>query len=140
MSDPDLALINGVEGWTAAGKGSPVDAHPETWAGFGVKVHASLLAPDSGPLVGVGLVALLMTLRDVATVSPGKRIMRLDIVTRDDLQTETSADQRLKRNLLLFLWPLTAPLELLVLRQHPLVLRVGDMWADTEIVRQRAQR
>ncbi|HSN43976.1 MAG TPA: S8 family serine peptidase, partial [Propionibacteriaceae bacterium] len=38
MSDPDLALINGVEGWAAAGKGSPVDADPSTWAGYGVKV------------------------------------------------------------------------------------------------------
>lgn len=92
------------------------------------------------PLVGVGLVGLLMTLRDLPAVSLGKRLLRLDIVTRDELQTDTTAEQRFKRNLLLLLWPLTAPLELLVLRQHPLVLRVGDMWADTEVVRQRAQK
>ena len=35
--DPDLALINALQGWSAAGAAS-VDGDPSTWAGFGVKV------------------------------------------------------------------------------------------------------
>jgi hypothetical protein len=64
--------------------------------------------------------------------------MRLDVVRRDEGQSAVPPGLRVKRNLLLLVWPLTLPLELLVLRQHPLGLRVGDMWADTEIVRAKA--
>ncbi len=37
MADPDLAQIDGLQGWTAAGATS-VDGDPTTWAGYGVKV------------------------------------------------------------------------------------------------------
>lgn len=106
----------------------------------GIAWAAGLVPLIFTPAAVVGFIGLLMVLRDLPAVSPGKQLLRLDIVTRDELQTETTAEQRLKRNLPLLLWPLTAPLELVVLRAHPLVLRVGDMWADTEIVRQGARR
>jgi len=81
------------------------------------------------------LVGLLLMMRDVAGRSPGKQLLRLDVVMRDEAQTGPPIGRRVRRNALLLLWPVTAPLEWMVLRQHPLGLRVGDMWADTEVVR-----
>lgn len=81
------------------------------------------------------LVGVLLALRDAFARSPGKVLLRLAIVTRDEAQSAPSAGRRMKRNAILLLWPLAAPLEWLVLRQHPLALRVGDIWAETEVVR-----
>ncbi len=96
------------------------------------------------PLVGVGLVGVLLTLRDVATVrSPGKQhhASRYRRARRPADRLRRARTSAAMRNLLLFLWPLTAPLELDgAAPASARVLRVGDMWADTEIVRQRAQR
>lgn len=81
------------------------------------------------------LVGALLAARDVFGRSPGKQLMRLDVVMRDEIQSAAPLARRLRRNALLLLWPLTLPLEVLVLRQHPLRLRVGDVWAGTEVVR-----
>jgi|GEM_PF-1311741 len=81
------------------------------------------------------LIGVLLMLRDALGRSPGKQLLRLDVVMRNEAQDEPPFGRRVRRNALLLLWPITAPLEWMVLRQHPLGLRVGDMWADTEVVR-----
>lgn len=81
------------------------------------------------------LVGVLLMLRDAAGRSPGKQLLRLAVVHRDEAQSTPTFGRRVRRNALLLLWPVTAPLEWMVLRQHPLGLRVGDIWADTEVVR-----
>ena len=85
--------------------------------------------------LGLLLIGLLLVVRDAFGRSPGKQLLRLDLALRDELQSLPPLARRIRRNVLLLLWPLTLPLEWLVLRQHPLGLRVGDMWADTEVVR-----
>lgn len=81
------------------------------------------------------LIGLLLAFRDALGASPGKKLLRLRVAMRDVRQTTPPLDLRVRRNLLFLFWPLTLPLEWLVLRQHPLTLRLGDMWADTEVVR-----
>jgi uncharacterized RDD family membrane protein YckC len=81
------------------------------------------------------LIGLLLAFRDALGASPGKKLLRLRVAMRDVRQTTPPLDLRVRRNLLFLVWPLTLPLEWLVLRQHPLTLRLGDMWADTEVVR-----
>lgn len=81
------------------------------------------------------LVGVLLTLRDAFGRSPGKQLLRLDVVLRDELQNTPPLALRVRRNLLFLLWPVTVPLKWLVLRQHPLALRVGDMWAGPKIDR-----
>lgn len=85
--------------------------------------------------LGLLLIGLLLALRDAFGRSPGKVMLRLDLALRDEAQSTPPPARRIRRNLLLLVWPLTVPLEWLVLRQHPLGLRVGDMWAETEVVR-----
>ena len=85
--------------------------------------------------LGLLLIGLLLVVRDAFGRSPGKQLLRLDLALRDELQSLPPLARRIRRNVLLLIWPLTLPLEWLVLRQHPLGLRVGDMWADTEVVR-----
>ena len=58
----------------------------------------------------------------------------LRVVRRDELQTSPSIGSRLARNALLLIAPAGLPIEALVLIHHPLRLRVGDSWADTEVV------
>ncbi len=86
------------------------------------------------------LVGLVLAVRDAFGQSPGKQVMRIIAVRRDKEQTRPELKRLMTRNLLLFVWPLTLPIEWLVLRQHPLGLRLGDMLADTEVVRDRPGR
>ncbi|MCC6623822.1 MAG: RDD family protein [Deltaproteobacteria bacterium] len=83
----------------------------------------------------IPIVGLVLALRDAGGRSLGKALLGTSVVERSKRQPPSSARQRMKRNALLFVWPLTLPLEALVLRKHPLGLRLGDLWADTEIVR-----
>lgn len=85
--------------------------------------------------LGLALIGALLALRDAFGRSPGKVMLRLDLALRDEAQGAPQLARRVRRNALFLVWPLTVPLEWLVLRQHPLGLRVGDMWADTEVVR-----
>ncbi|MFT7580391.1 MAG: putative RDD family membrane protein YckC, partial [Myxococcota bacterium] len=81
------------------------------------------------------LFGLVMTVRDlVGGQSIGKRILGIHIVQRREDQPQARPGQLLQRNLLWLVWPLTAPLEVGVLRRHPLKLRVGDLYAKTEVV------
>jgi hypothetical protein len=75
-----------------------------------------------------------LALRDVVGRSLGKRVLGLDLVTRGESQRCVPPARRLSRNALLILWPVVGPLELLLLRQHPLGARLGDLVADTEVV------
>jgi uncharacterized RDD family membrane protein YckC len=84
------------------------------------------------------LLGLLLVGRDLFGRSAGKRLLQITIVRRDARQTHTTARMRLTRNILLLLWPVALPLEWLILRQHPLGLRLGDLIAETEVVRARA--
>lgn len=86
------------------------------------------------PIIAVGV---LLVLRDAFGPSPGKRILRIAAVNRDRDQTRPTLSRALLRNAHLFLWPLALPIEWLVLKNHPLSLRLGDMWAETEVVRDR---
>lgn len=92
--------------------------------------------PELGwiPLTAIGL---LLFVRDGLGLSAGKRLLRLTIVRRDAQQSEASPGRLFTRNALFLVWPLTLPIEWLVLRGHPLTLRLGDMWAETEVVRDR---
>lgn len=85
----------------------------------------------------LAMLGVAMLVRDVFGRSPGKRLMGLDVVRRDLRQTVPPLGARLSRNALLVLWPVALPLEWLVLRQHPLALRLGDLMAETEVVRGR---
>lgn len=98
----------------------------------------------------------LLTFRDALGRSAGKRLLGLGLVSRRALAAPVSrapsasgapnlvarAGRRLAptvrqlvtRNALLLLWPLTLTLELLVLRRHPLRLRLGDLLAETAVV------
>ena len=80
------------------------------------------------------LVGVLLTFRDALGRSAGKRLLGLSVVSRVERQPRAGVKQLVVRDLLLFLWPLTLTLELLVLRRHPLRLRLGDLIANTEVV------
>lgn len=90
--------------------------------------------PELGwiPLSAVGL---LLLVRDAFGPSPGKRLLRTRVVVRDAEQSEPGPRRLIIRNTLFVLWPLLVPIEWFILRSHPLSLRLGDMWADTEVVR-----
>jgi len=83
----------------------------------------------------IPIVGLALALRDAGGRSLGKALLGIAVVGRTKLQPPATVGQRVKRSALLFVWPLTLPLEALVLRKHPLGLRLGDLWAETEIVR-----
>jgi len=80
------------------------------------------------------LVGVLLAFRDSFGRSAGKVLLGLAVVARTERQPAASPRQLASRNLPLLLWPLTLPLELLLLRRHPLGLRLGDIMAGTEIV------
>lgn len=90
--------------------------------------------PELGwiPLTSIGLVLLV---RDAFGPSPGKRLLRTVVVVRDLEQSTPGTRRLVVRNAVLLLWPLLVPIEWFILRSHPLSLRLGDMWADTEVVR-----
>lgn len=85
--------------------------------------------------IPLGAIGLLMLIRDAFGPSPGKRLLRTVVVVRDLEQSTPGPRRLLVRNVLLVLWPLLVPIEWFILRSHPLSLRLGDMWADTEVVR-----
>ncbi|PKN58119.1 MAG: hypothetical protein CVU56_07575, partial [Deltaproteobacteria bacterium HGW-Deltaproteobacteria-14] len=80
------------------------------------------------------LIGVLLAFRDALGRSAGKRLLGLAIVTRADRQPRAGVRQLVLRDLLLLVWPLTLTLEVLVLRRHPLRLRLGDLMANTEVV------
>jgi uncharacterized RDD family membrane protein YckC len=87
--------------------------------------------------IPLGAMGLILFVRDGLGLSAGKRLLRLKVVKRDATQSRVPRDRLFLRNTLLILWPLALPIEWLVLRGHPLSLRLGDMWAETEVVRDR---
>ncbi|MFO0748390.1 MAG: RDD family protein [Myxococcota bacterium] len=102
----------------------------------GVVVGAVVVMGASLAWVGlvIPVVGLVMALRDLGGRSPGKMLLGTTIVRRNDRQPAATLGQRFKRDALYLVWPLTLPLEALVLRKHPLGLRLGDLWAETEVV------
>ena len=105
----------------------------------GLLVSALVVAGANMALAGLAipLVGLALMLRDVGGQSPGKLMLGTRIVVRldaDGHQDPSNAAERVKRNALLLVWPITLPLEALVLNAHPLRLRLGDLWAETEVV------
>lgn len=104
-------------------------------------LYVSALVITNASLAWAGLaipiVGLVLALRDVFGRSPGKLMLGTTIVERVDAvghQDPSTAGSRLHRNIHLLAWPLTLPLETLVLNAHPLKLRLGDLWARTEVV------
>lgn len=85
--------------------------------------------------IPLGAIGLLLLIRDAFGPSPGKRLLRTVVVVRDADQSTPGPRRLLTRNAVLLLWPLLVPIEWFILRSHPLSLRLGDMWADTEVVR-----
>ncbi len=83
---------------------------------------------------------LALALRDVLGRSLGKRLLGLDLATRGDDQRRAPARARLVRNALLLVWPVVGPLEVFILRSHPLGARIGDLVADTAVVQGRLDR
>jgi uncharacterized RDD family membrane protein YckC len=84
---------------------------------------------------GVLVSGLYLFVRDLGGPgSPGKVLYGLRLVRTDELQSSPSYGARLLRNLLLFCAPAGLPLESLVLVHHPLRRRIGDVWANTEVV------
>ena len=102
----------------------------------GLLLFAALLVAGEAAWAGssLALAGALLATRDLLGRSAGKRLLGLGVVSRADGQPPATARQLVARNLLLFLWPLTLTLELLVLRRHPLRLRLGDLVAQTEVV------
>ena len=85
--------------------------------------------------VGVLVGGVYLLCRDLGGPgSPGKVLYGLRLVRADELQSSPGLGARLLRNLLLLLAPLGLPLEALVLVHHPMLRRIGDIWANTEVV------
>ena len=85
--------------------------------------------------LGVMVGGLYLLVRDLGGPgSPGKVLYGLRLVRADELQASPTIGARLTRNLLLLFAPLGVPLEGLVLVHHPLLRRIGDLWARTEVV------
>jgi uncharacterized RDD family membrane protein YckC len=83
---------------------------------------------------------VVLALRDAFGPSLGKRLLGLDLATRGEAQRLAPARARLVRNALLLLWPIVGPLEVFILRSHPLGARLGDLVADTAVVQGRLDR
>ncbi len=97
-----------------------------------------------GGLLAWGWLAFLVSgvvlaLRDAFGRSLGKRLLGLDLASRGEAQQAVGARARLTRNALLLLWPVVAPLEVFLLRSHPLGARLGDLVADTAVVQGRLE-
>ncbi|MGB0588067.1 MAG: RDD family protein [Myxococcota bacterium] len=85
--------------------------------------------------LGVLVAGAYLWLRDLGGPgSPGKVLYGLRLVRTDELQSAPGYGARLLRNLLLLIAPAGLPLEALVLVHHPLRRRIGDVWAQTEVV------
>jgi len=85
--------------------------------------------------VGFLATGLYLFLRDLGGPgSPGKVLFGLRVVRTDALQSAPGPGARLVRNALLLCAPVGLPIEALVLVHHPLRSRIGDAWADTEVV------
>lgn len=104
----------------------------------GLLVSLSAWRIWGGSTAWLGLVAYagLVLLRDVGVVtSPGKLSQALLVVRRSPVQGPANLGQRIGRNILLAL-PLGALVEALMLLYHPLNVRIGEVWSNTEVVRQ----
>lgn len=99
-------------------------------------VGGAVIAGGSLAFLGlvIPVVGVFLALRDLFGRSPGKAMLGTTVVTRSDKQPAADTGRLVRRNLLYLVWPLTLPLEALVLRKHPLGLRLGDLWAETEVV------
>lgn len=99
----------------------------------------------AGGVLELGWIALLvpgviLVLRDLPGRSLGKRLMGLTIADRVEGQPAATLRQRWLRNVALILWPIAMPMEALLLNAHPLLLRLGDLIAETEVVQGAAHR
>ena len=125
----------------------PASVHERSIAGAIDVGFASLVgvvtATSAWRIVGVqwawlGLVAyaVVVLARDVGRwTSPGRLSQALIVVDRGELQRPAALGQKIGRNLLLALPP-GALIEALMMRYHPLHIRVGDVASNTEVVRQ----
>lgn len=104
--------------------------------GLGMIAFGGLWATGALELGWVALVVpgVVLVLRDLPSRSLGKRMLGLAIVARRERQPPATLRQRWLRNVALVLWPVFLPMETLLLRAHPLVLRLGDLLAETEVV------
>jgi uncharacterized RDD family membrane protein YckC len=88
----------------------------------------------------IALFGVCMFSRDILGVSPGKKLLGLRLANRDPAQSQPSKPQRLRRNVLLFVAPIGLPVETLILAYNPMVERIGDRWAGTDVVRLQGTR